>query len=201
MFARVVVQNQPSSLTKLAELVREDSLSELVRKTALQIKVASGCRDRDDWCELSAIYDTVKHGDSRVPALKTGLKYVNDPQTHDYFIRPRKMLELCLEGASAEDCDSHAALNAALAAALGFRVGVRAYGPQKNGPLTHVYAVAIMPKLQKADEFGNPTGENQVVALDTTHPPARLGWEPPPGRVLTAWILPSGGVKVAQVSR
>lgn len=195
MFSRVQVNSQPASLSKLAQLVKEDSLSELVRKTALQIKSASGCKDRDDWCELNAVYDAVKHGDSRVPALKNGLRYVNDPQTNDYFIRPRKMLEFCLEGANAEDCDSHAALVAALCGALGFRIGVRAYGPSKNGPLTHVYAVVLLPKLPKTDEFGNPTSNvDKVVGMDTTHPPAYVGWEPPPGKVLTAWILPSGQI-------
>lgn len=191
---RVKIINQRDSLAELARITSADATTELVRKTALQIKTASGCRDRDGLCELRAVFDAVKSGDRRVPPLKERLQYVSDPQTTDYFIRPRKMLEFCLEGACAEDCDSHAALVASLCVALGFRAGLRAYGPDPKGMLTHVYAVALLPKFSNADDVsGRPAeSKDEVIGLDTTVSQSRVGWQPPPGRVMTAWILPEG---------
>lgn len=191
---RVKIINQRDSLEELARITSRDALSTLVMITAKQIKVASGCRDRDGLCELRAVFDAVKHGDSRVPALKTRLMYQNDPQTMDYFVAPKRMLDLCQQGACAEDCDSHAALVASLCVALGFRAGLRAYGPDPKGPLTHVYAVALLPKFSNADDVtGRPSeSRDEVIGLDTTVSQSRVGWQPPPGRAMTAWILPQG---------
>lgn len=191
---RVKILNQKDSLAELARITAADALTPLVMTTAKQIKVASGCKDRDGLCELRAIFDAVKSGDSRVPALKTRLTYVNDPAIMDFFVRPRKMLELCQMGACAEDCDSHAALVAALAISLGFRAGLRAYGPEVNGPLTHVYAVALLPKMSNADDVTGRavSQQDEVIGLDTTVSQSRVGWQPPPGRTMTAWILGQG---------
>lgn len=190
---RVKILNQKDSLAELARITAEDALTELVYTTARQIKVSSGCKDRDGLCELRAIFDAVKEGDSRVPALKQRLQYVNDPATMDCFVRPNKMLQWCQTGACAEDCDSHAALVTALCVALGFRAGLRAYGPDPRGPLTHVYAVAILPKFAVDDVSGAAVGsQDTVYGLDTTVSQSRVGWQPPPGRVMTAWILGDG---------
>jgi len=177
---------------ELARIAAADAVSEPIYKLARQIKMASDCRDRDAICELRAVFDTVKEGDSRIKGFEKGLRYVNDPQTFDTFVRPTKMLEWCKDGACAEDCDSHAALVAALCIALGFRAGVRAYGPDKNGPLTHVYAVALLPKMPMSDIDGSREKGVDVVGLDTTVSQSRVGWQPPPGRVVTAWILGQG---------
>jgi hypothetical protein len=67
---------------------------------------------------------------------------------------------------------------AALAAAVGFRTGLRAYGPKNGKGYSHVYAVAFVPK--RAPE--------RTVGLDTTVPYAKVGWQPPKGRVMTAVI-------------
>lgn len=181
---------------ELARITSEDALSTQVMVTAKTILTQSDCRDRDGLCELRAIFDAVKEGDPRVPGLAKGLKYLNDPQTMDYFIRPRRMLELCKQGACAEDCDSHAALVAALCIASGFRAGLRAYGPGKTGPYTHVYAVAILPKFGTDDVTGERVGSGDTVyGLDTTVSQSRVGWQPPVGHVMTAWIF-GGGIHV-----
>lgn len=193
---RVHIINQRDSLMELAQITSEDALTPLVRKTALTIKAQSGCRDRDGLCELRAIFDTVKEGNRAVPGLEKGLQYVNDPQTMDYFIRPRKMLEFCQSGACAEDCDSHAALVASLCIALGFRAGLRAYGPGKSGMYSHVYAVALLPKFAVDDVTGQRvSAQDTVYGLDTTVSQSRVGWQPPPGHIMTAWIF-GGGITI-----
>lgn len=191
---RVSIISQKDSLAELARIASADVRTEIVYKTARQIIQAADCRDRDGLCELRAIFTAVKEGDPRVPTLKTRLRYMSDPQTVDAFVRPARMLQWCLDGACAEDCDSHAALVAALCVAVGFRAGLRAYGPDKNGAFTHVYAVAMLPKFSSADDVtGRPsTQRDEVIGLDTTVSHSSVGWQPPPGRVMTAWILPQG---------
>lgn len=182
-------KTQGASLEKLAECVQADITNEAIYTAARQI--TAGCDARDDLCELHAIFDAVQNGTDKVKGMSRGVRYVSDPSTADWFVRPKKMLEQCAIGACAEDCDSHAALIAALCGSLGFRVGVRAYGPNKNGPLTHVYAVVLTPKISR-DEFGNGSKDVTVRGMDTTVSGASVGWQPPPGRAVTAWILPSG---------
>jgi hypothetical protein len=59
-------------------------------------------------------------------------------------------------------------------------VGLRAYGRLAlNGDFEHVYAVVKTPKRAPF------TGE---LALDTTVRESYVGWEPPPGNVMTAWL-------------
>lgn len=193
MSARLVkILNQKDSFMELVRVTAADALSEPIYKVARQIKMASRCDDRDDICELKAVYDTVKNGDERIPGMERGLRYISDPQTIDYFIRPKKMLSFCAEGACAEDCDSHAALVASILIAMGFRAGLRAYGPKKTGAFSHVYAVAMLPKISVNDVSGVKSKTVDVIGMDTTVPSASVGWQPPPGRVMTAWILGQG---------
>jgi hypothetical protein len=56
-------------------------------------------------------------------------------------------------------------------------MGCRAWGSTR-GEYTHVYAVAGYPKKNPSEDVG----------LDTTVPKATVGWEPPDGFVLTAWL-------------
>lgn len=140
--------------------------------------ITQDCPARDDRCELEAIFRAVKHGDARVPGMGKGFRYVADPVISDYFVSAFHNLRFCKKGACAGDCDDHAALVAALAGSVGFRVGLRAYGKTNEESFSHVYAVAKLPKRQ-------PTS---VVGLDSTVPDSFVGWEPPPGRVLTAWV-------------
>lgn len=150
-------------------------LHPLVRETAFSI--ISDCASRDDECELEAIFNAVKHGDQRVAPLKRGFKYIADPRSTDYFTAPHRSLSACLRGACGGDCDDHTALICSLAGAIGFKVGLRAWG-EYGEDFSHVYAVAMLSKR-------NPT---RVVGLDTTVEESSVGWEPPRGRVMTAWL-------------
>ncbi len=173
----VEVATQEAALQQLVTLARKGSVHPLVRDTALQI--IRGCDARDDGCELTAIFDAVKSGDKRIPALRQGLKYVADPNWADFFTAPARLLAQCAKGGGlcAEDCDGHAMLVAALAASVGFKSGLRIWGPKNGSEYVHVYAVTALPKRPP---------HNMVVGLDTTVKQSYPGWEPPPGRTKTA---------------
>jgi len=134
--------------------------------------IVQRCPNRDDMCELRALYNTVK----------SELRYVADPVYTDVYASPGRLLKNCAEGACSGDCDEAASLIAALAGAIGFRVGLRAYGPPASESYSHVYAVAGYPKK-------NPT---KWLGLDTTVKQAFPGWEPPMrgAKVKTAEIIP-----------
>lgn len=160
------VADQREALKKLADLTQRGTVHPLVRETALAI--INDCADRDDECELEAIYNAVKHGTDNVPFLKHGLKYVADPGWADHFTAPWRVLEQLQRGVNGEDCDGHAALVAALAGAIGFKTGLRAWGEDPED-FVHVYAVAGFPKRDPRESVG----------LDTTVEEASVGWEPP----------------------
>lgn len=174
------VKTQEAALRVIAKLIQTGGEDPYVRRVAKII--TSSCDARDDLCELQSIYDAVKTGDSRVPGLENGVRYVSDPQSMDAFVGPSRLLKECREGACAEDCDGVTALVGALAAAVGFRVGARAYGRRgSRSEYTHVYPVVALPKHGKV---------KRIVGLDTTVPDAEVGWEPPEGHALTAWLDP-----------
>ena len=177
-FARTVnVPTQQASLEVLAKLVQECTADPLIRNTA--IKIVRRCASRDDACELAAVYEAVKHGDPGIKPLRNGFKYIADPRWSDYFTAPTDTLNACAKGACGGDCDDHAALIAALLGSIGWRVGLRAWGPANGGDLVHVYAVAAFPKRPPYTE---------ARGLDTTVSEATAGWEPPRGNVITAWL-------------
>lgn len=171
------LKTQGDSLKVLAELTQRATVDPLVRGTAIKIVREAGSRDDDG--ELQAIYDAVKNGDPEIPALKRGFKYIADPRFADYFTSPVDSLKACAKGACAGDCDDHAALIGALAGSLGWKVGLRAWGPQGGPGFTHVYCVVAYPKRAPFESS---------VGMDTTVPNAKVGWEPPRGDVLTAWL-------------
>lgn len=168
------------SLDDLVGLVKASMLQESVRRAA--ITIISDCpKTRDpeaDLCELRAIFKAVKDGDERVRGLENGLRYVPDPRGSDYFVAPHRLLEWCENGACGEDCDSHATLVVSLAAAVGFHVGLRAWGNKNKTGYQHVYGVVHFPKKEPFQK---------EIALDTTVPRATVGWKPPPGRSVTKW--------------
>lgn len=168
---------QRASLKALAELARAATIDPLVRNTAL--KIVQACRSRDDVCELEAIFRAVKDGDPAVTPLKNGFKYVADPRYSDYFTAPADSLRACLKGACGGDCDDHTSLIAGLAGSIGWKMGLRAWGPKDADGYVHVYAVAAYPKRPPF---------KQVYGLDTTVDDSRLGWEPPHANVMTAWL-------------
>lgn len=168
---------QEGSLRVLADLTNNASVNALVRATAL--KIVRNCAGRDDVCELEAIYNAVKNGDPDVEPLKDGFKYVADPRYADYFVSPVDTLKMCLKGACGSDCDDHVTLVCSLMASLGYKVGLRAWGPKNSGGFVHVYAVCAFPKRPPW---------SRVIAMDTTVPEFEAGDEPPRGDVLTAWL-------------
>ena len=171
------VSSQQEALRRLAILAQKAVLEPEVRRAAVQI--VSVCEAKNDLCELQAIFDAVKHGTDRVPGLESGVRYVADPNSADHFVAPKRLLALCREGACGEDCDSQTALVSALCGSIGFSVGLRAWGPARQSDFTHVYTVVKYPKRAPA---------KRVLGLDTTVPDSKVGWQPPQGRVLTAWI-------------
>jgi hypothetical protein len=175
-FAVSSVPNQRAALKRLAKLAARGSIDPQVRRAALAL--TSDCQDRDDSCEVEAIFNAVKHGDSRVSALARGLRYVADPKLADFFTGPARLLEMCENGSCGGDCDDHSALLAGLLGSIGYSVGLRAYASGPSAQFSHVYAVVGVPK-------NSPT---KILGLDTTVRESYVGWEPPPGRVATAWI-------------
>ncbi len=161
----------------LAKLTMRSTVDPTVRYTAQ--KIVRDCGSREDACELQAIYDAVKNGDPDVQPLKRGFKYIADPRYADYFTSPSDTLRQCTHGACGGDCDDHTALICALAGALGWKCGLRAWGRKGDGVFSHVYAVVCNPK--------RPPWRT-TIALDTTVPDFGPGDEPPRGDVLTAWL-------------
>ena len=174
-------RDQKEALKLLALVTRKAIGSPTVVTTAR--KIVNDCASRADECELKAIYNAVKRGTKAVKALERGVRYQSDPLPVDFFQGPLRTLKSCAQGACAEDCDGHAALVAALVGALGFRVGVRAWGPAKSPDYEHVYAVVGFPKEDPPDD------PREWLGLDTTVPEASVGWDPPGGRWLTAVIV------------
>lgn len=157
-----------------------------VREAA--IAITSQCRPpkgkspdaQTSLCELQSILEAVKNGHPRVKGLEHGVRYVADPILRDFFIAPHRLLEACEAGACGEDCDSQAALIAGLAGAIGFEVGLCAWGKPDKAYFQHVFALAMFPKAGQ--------GKQRAIALDSTVPDSFVGWEPPPGRMVAAWI-------------
>jgi hypothetical protein len=164
----------------IADLIGKGAVDPKIVKAAR--KITADCDARDDLCELEAIFRAVKEGDSRIKGLESGLRYVSDPRSTDYYLGAKKILEECEDGACAGDCDEHTVLIASLCAAIGFKVGARAYGRKGTKNFTHVYAVVAVPKQGPwSKEYGGH-------GMDSTVADSYSGWEPPEGRVLTYWL-------------
>jgi hypothetical protein len=182
LFAELNPSNQKEALRILARLTRRAVTSPTVVTVAR--KLTNSCASRDDECELRAIWEAVKYGNKDVKGLENGVRYVSDPLPADFFQGPLRTLKSCRIGACAEDCDGHAALVAALAGALGFHVGVRAWGKKGSSEYEHVYACVAAPKLSPSKD------PREWVGLDTTLENSDgFGWDPPTGRWLTAVVI------------
>lgn len=167
---------QKQALQELARLVAQGMSDPLVVETARRI--VSDCPARDDRCEVEAIYEAVKNGHPDVRGLERGLRYVSDPRSRDWFTGARRLLQMCARGACAEDCDGHAVLVAALLGAIGFQVGLEAWGHECD-EYEHVYAVVGIPKHRP------PAHGKQFTGLDTTED-RHVGWKPPRGCYMVA---------------
>lgn len=174
--------SQRDALEKLAQMIRQGAKDERILQAAKAI--TRDCEARDDLCELEAIYAAVKEGTDRVSWLRRGVRYVADPEPFDAFHAVGSQIRLCESGACAFDCDDQTILVGALAAAIGFKVGARAWGPgtRQSEDYQHVYCVAAVPKSGPwpKDYFGH--------GLDTTVPSASVGWEPTGGHIMTSWV-------------
>jgi hypothetical protein len=79
-------------------------------------------------------------------------------------------------------CDDQVILVGSLCAAIGFKVGARAWGKGASGEYQHVYPVVLVPK-------GGPWPRGYYgTGLDTTVPRFDVGDEPEGGHILTAWL-------------
>ena len=96
------VPTQRDALKALAELGERATMHPAILTAARQI--VSECEQRDDMCEITAIFNAVKHGDSRVKGLEKGLRYVADPRWADAFMHPARTLQQCRSGACGGDC-------------------------------------------------------------------------------------------------
>lgn len=176
------VTSQKNALVEIAKLIRKGSIDPRIQQAAKRL--TADCDSRDDRCELQSIYEAVKNGDSRVPWLRRGMRYVADSYSFDVFNGVGSIIEQCSAGACAGDCDDQTILIGSLAAALGFKVGARAWGPSANqrDDYQHVYPVAAVPKQ------GPWPRDYHGTALDATVPRFDVGDEPEGGHVMTAWI-------------
>ena len=174
---------QENALQKMHEVAQRAAIHPDTVTVAKQI--THECESREDLCEVSAIFEAVKSGNANVPAFHNGMKYMRDPRFADYFTSPVDMLRNCTQDACAGDCDDHAMMIVALLAALGWKVGLRAYGTERNA-YSHVYAVVAFPKIPI--QQGERLVWTRVLGLDTTVPRSSVGWEPPRANVLTSWL-------------
>ena len=176
------VTSQRDALEQIAKLIRSGSVNGKVLQAAKAITM--DCDARDDLCEVESVYEAVKTGDSRVPGLARGMRYVSDPRSFDTFYSAAAMLDQCEQGSCAGDCDDSTILIGSLLASLGYMVGARAWGPgrSQSDDYQHVYCVVAIPKSGPwpKDYFGH--------GLDVTVAKSFVGWEPPGGHVMTAWI-------------
>lgn len=101
-WAQIPPQDQDAALQVLADCALSGVEDPYVRRVALQI--TQHVPARDELGELNAIYDAVKFGTSAVPGLENGVRYVADPRIFDFYTQPRRLLQLCTEGACGEDC-------------------------------------------------------------------------------------------------
>ena len=119
----------------------------------LALRIVRGCPERDDACELRALFDW----------YKTNIRYSGDPEGRDTYASPRRTL---LEW-KAGDCDEVPVSLGCLVRHNGINVGARVVQTGSEG-FDHVYLIAGFPKE-------NPIG---YVALDPTVATAYPGWEP-----------------------
>lgn len=186
---------QEAALQLIASIIEDGAMSSDIQGLARLL--ASKCPARNDWCELTALYNGVKTGraDLKPYGLSNGMRYMADARTGpdggetDVFFKPAYILSMLRKGENGFDCDDATIFVGALAKDCGFRVGARAYGEGKVHGYEHVYPIALIPKRGPwaTDDQGR-IDESHIVGLDITVPYARVGWQPPRGDVFTAML-------------
>lgn len=172
---------------KLAtDSLRDPAGGPLVRETA--IRMVRNCKGRDDMCEIQAVFTAIRDGDRGVPGFEKGMKYMTDPEMWsadgqdviDHYTTPDRMIEECMRGVCAEDCDGmSASLPIALLMSLGWKCAAAIFKPNGAKYFEHIYTLVGYPKLDP----------EKVIAFDTTvsHD---MGWEATGGEHLSATFDP-----------
>lgn len=115
------------------------------------------CPERDDWCEVQAIYWTFRnHG-----------RYTGDVREIDTYQTFRRTWELGIY-----DCDDATIGLMSLLICTGFRAGAKIIA-QDGKVFNHVYAVVELPRTDVSKS------NRRIVPLDATVSHAVPGWEPP----------------------
>lgn len=163
--------------TDRVSLIREmvfESLKEPITVWTARA-IAAKCPQRDDWCELEAIYKAIKHGPipSRTKDGKTlnlpGFRFVDDVRTRDVYMNFPRQVEWLSTGANGQDCDEFTSAIAALAMAIGFAAGAVIVS-RDNIEYTHIFPIVGIPKSEP----------EEWIAMDATVKEASVGWLPPP---------------------
>ena len=118
-----------------------------------------GCPERDDWCEVQAIYW----------AARRQLRYTGDVRGVDTYQTLRRSWELGIA-----DCDDFTIAYIALLVSAGFRAGAKIIA-QDGKVFNHVYAVVELPRSEPGENLDN----RRIIPLDGTVPSAVPGWEAP----------------------
>lgn len=113
-----------------------------------------GCDDRDDRCEVYAVFEFIKQH----------VKYVADPRLFDTFATLERTLTMGIG-----DCDDQSVATCTLLEALGFQTSFRVIQTKGSPTWNHVYALVHLPKRR-------PTG---TFPLDHTLANPKPGIQPP----------------------
>lgn len=117
-----------------------------------------GCPERDDWCEIQALYWAFRnHG-----------RYTGDVRDIDTYQTLRRTWELGIY-----DCDDATIGLMTLLLSAGFRSGAKIIA-QDGKTFNHVYAVVEMPRADVVTQQNR-----RLIPLDATVPSAVPGWEAP----------------------
>jgi hypothetical protein len=137
--------------------------------------IIAGCPEKDDWCELNAIFNAVHFPSGKIPIRRgdgqvveaPGLRFVTEARQTDSYPSAKKTLDWLAEGANGEDCDGITIFIASLLMVTGWLPGC-VIASTDGKEFVHIFPVAGFPK-------DNPS---KWVALDTTVDGAPLNWWP-----------------------
>jgi len=135
------------------------------RSRKLALGITKHCADRDEKCETRAVYDAIKKhvrytGD--VAPVKMGAD--GPVEGVDLFQAAYRTWEF-----GGGDCDDHSILAATLLTLNGIPAKFRVTASRKGEDFSHIYPMAGIPKMRPS----------KWIALDTTLPGDRFGYEVP----------------------
>jgi hypothetical protein len=134
------------------------------------------CPERDDMCDLRAIFD----------GYKSNFRYTPDIRDLDTFLTLRRQWllgggnpdgDISKGGLFLGDCDDATIGICSLCLHANFRVGAKVISP--NGKeFVHIYPLVEFPRNPKRGLAGTDEGPRRVF-MDATVRSSTLGWEPP----------------------